>query len=77
MSRKYGRPLHKIIHGQALPAQGEFEALDYHLVFSPDDDGWYWERFEDWATSQLFKSNVDAIVNMKLELNSPGIMEWS
>lgn len=31
-----------------------------HLVYSPDDAGWYWERFIDWATSQLFPSATAA-----------------
>jgi hypothetical protein len=77
MPRKYLRPLHKFIESPALPAQGEFSSLDYDLVFSPDDGGWYWQRASDFMVSQLFKSNADAIVNMKLEINSPGIIEWS
>ena len=31
------------------------------LVYSPDDSGWYFERFSDWATSQLFKSQSLAL----------------
>lgn len=30
------------------------------LVFSPDDNGWYWQRYSDWKTSQLFKSEEEA-----------------
>jgi hypothetical protein len=77
MPRTYLRPLHKFIENPALPEQGEFSSLDYELLFSPDWSGWYWQRGSDEKTSQLFKSTTDAIVNMKLEINSPGIIEWS
>jgi hypothetical protein len=32
-----------------------------HLVYSPDDGGFYWERFSDWAVSQVFRSKAEAI----------------
>ena len=31
-----------------------------HLVYSRDDGGWYWERYGDWATSQVFATELDA-----------------
>jgi len=36
------------------------------LIYSPDDarrygKGWYWQRFIDWKTSQLFKTEKEAI----------------
>jgi hypothetical protein len=27
---------------------------DMELIYSPDDHGYYWQRFTDWATSQVF-----------------------
>ena len=42
--------LHKIdevINDPALLEMGEFETFDYLLVFSPDDNGWYWQRRRD------------------------------
>ena len=35
------------------------------LIYSPDDDdevgrGWYFQRMDDWATSQLFASSEEA-----------------
>lgn len=33
-----------------------------HLIYSPDDNGYYWERFSDWKTSQIFNTQKDAIV---------------
>jgi len=33
-----------------------------HLIYSEDDNGYYWERKEDFATSQIFKTSKDAIL---------------
>lgn len=35
------------------------------LIFNPDDKekhgkGWYWQRFTDWKTSQLFNTEEEA-----------------
>ena len=75
--RRYGRPLHKFIKSAALPAQGEFSSLDYDLWFSPDENGWFWQRAEDGKVSQLFILNTQAIDAMEQELEKPGIIEWS
>ena len=32
-----------------------------HLVHSPDENGWYWERFSDWKTSPIFLTKEQAI----------------
>jgi len=32
-----------------------------NLIFSPDDNGYYFQRFSDWKTSQLFKTEKEAI----------------
>lgn len=79
MSKKtYSRiPLSRIINHPALFDFGEFETLDYHLVYSPDDNGWYWERFDDWATSQLFETNAEAINTMQAELAfKNNLIDW-
>lgn len=31
------------------------------LIYSPDDNGYYWQRFSDWATSQLFQTPKEAM----------------
>ena len=31
------------------------------LVHSPDDNGWYWERFSDWKTSPIFPTKEMAL----------------
>lgn len=43
------------------------------LIYSPDDQGWYWERrYTDWKVSQLFNSKPDALLaKMK------GMLEWN
>ncbi len=33
-----------------------------HLVHSHHDNGWYWERFSDWKTSQVFRTRDEAVV---------------
>jgi len=35
------------------------------LIYSHDDamkcgKGWYWQRYKDWKTSQLFKTDTEA-----------------
>lgn len=34
-----------------------------HLVYSEDDNGYYWERKGDFATSQIFPSEESAILS--------------
>jgi hypothetical protein len=31
-----------------------------HLIYSPDDNGYYYERFSDWKTSQVFRTEEKA-----------------
>jgi hypothetical protein len=32
------------------------------LVYSPDDNGWYWQKlFGDWLTSQIFNNRQAAM----------------
>ena len=31
------------------------------LIYSPDDNGYYWQRFSDWKISQIFFTENDAI----------------
>lgn len=38
---------------------------DTHLVYSKDDNGWYWERYADWWCSQLFTSRDAALQAMQ------------
>ena len=30
------------------------------LIYSPYDNGWYWQRHSDWATSQVFATKREA-----------------
>ncbi len=30
------------------------------LIYSPDDNAWYWQRFSDWKISQLFDTAIEA-----------------
>ena len=34
---------------------------DMQLVYSPDDNGWYWQRYKDWKTSQIFRTELEAL----------------
>ena len=39
------------------------------LIYSIDEDIWYWQRYSDWKVSQSFKSKQQAIkakINNKL-----------
>lgn len=31
------------------------------LIYSPDDNGWYWERYSDWKVSQVFPDKKAAM----------------
>jgi hypothetical protein len=42
------------------------------LIYSPDESGWYWQRYSDWATSQLFRTQREA-----KEAQEDGLLEWS
>lgn len=37
------------------------ETAEMQLIYSPDDNGYYWQRFEDWKVSQIFFTEGDAI----------------
>jgi len=41
------------------------------LIFSPDDNSWYWQRYSDWKTSQLFKTEEEA-----RQARDIGILKW-
>ena len=43
-----------------------------HLVHSPHDGGYYWERFSDWKTSQVFKTEEEA-----REAKTAGKLRWN
>ena len=30
------------------------------LIYSPDDNGYYWQRYGDWKVSQLFATIAEA-----------------
>lgn len=44
----------------------------YDIVPSPDDGGWYIQRFPDHATSQIFESKAKALA----ALREPGTIWW-
>lgn len=41
------------------------------LVYSPDDNGYYWQRYSDWATSQVF-----ADIKQAYAARRAGMLEW-
>ena len=34
--------------------------MEIRLIYSPDDNGFYFERFNDWKTSQVFPTKMEA-----------------
>jgi hypothetical protein len=38
----------------------EAYATRMEIIRSPDDGGWYWQRWSDGATSQIFPTEGDA-----------------
>ena len=43
---------------------GQYE---YDLIFSPDEKGWYFERYPNWNTSQLFSTIGEALKALKYD----------
>ena len=41
------------------------------LIYSPDERGWYWQRFSDWKTTQLF-----ATKELAIRARDDKILEW-
>ena len=42
------------------------------LIYSPDDNGYYWQRYVDWKVSQLFSTIADAN-----RAKNNGLIIWS
>lgn len=53
-----------------LSPQQADEAME--LIYSPDDAGYYWQRFSDWKTSQVFKTR-----SLAERAKAKGKLRWS
>lgn len=48
------------------------QAEPMELVYSPDEAGYYWQRFSDWKTSQVFKTR-----SLAVRAKAKGKLRWS
>jgi hypothetical protein len=56
----------------APPIRMQYQGENYDLVYSPDDGGWYLQRWSDDKTSEVFVYQEDARNALELD-----IIDWS
>ena len=49
----------------------------YDLTYSPDDGGWYLQRWSDDATSPTYATREDALIAARAEEKRPGSITWT